>query len=307
VVSIVIPTYNGERWLARTLDSVQAQTVSDWELVVVDDGSKDRSAEIAADYASRDERIRLVRQANGGIGAARNRGWRATNGRRPYLMFLDHDDCWMPDTVATLLQAIESDLGAVAAFGAEQFVDDHGEPTGRIDWSPRRLGVVDGRPVAWSPDAPVPFNVLVFENCIWSPGQVIYRRSHVEAVGGFDPALAPCDDWDFHIRLSLHGPFVPVERAVLLSRQHDHNTSRNTDLMLATKRKVHRKLVRTDGLATGQRATLLAAIRLLELEIAAHRVGWARSELARHRPLRAIRQARHAALSYARVLRPTSI
>ena len=94
-VSIITPCYNGERFLAETVESVLGQTYADWELWIVDDGSRDRTAEIAASYAERDSRIRLIRQANGGAASARNNAMRRAEGQ--YIALLDADDLWEPE------------------------------------------------------------------------------------------------------------------------------------------------------------------------------------------------------------------
>lgn len=94
-VSIITPCYNGERFIAQTVESVLGQTYADWELLIVDDGSADRTAQIAADYAARDGRIHLIRQANAGTAAARNNAMRRAEGR--YIALLDADDLWEPE------------------------------------------------------------------------------------------------------------------------------------------------------------------------------------------------------------------
>lgn len=101
MVSIITPCYNGERYIAETIESVLGQTYADWELIVVDDGSRDRTAEIAAEYAARDQRIQLLRQANAGTAAARNNGMRIARGR--YIALLDADDVWDRDFLARQL------------------------------------------------------------------------------------------------------------------------------------------------------------------------------------------------------------
>src|SRR4051794_13197703 len=97
-VSVVVPTYNQPRLLSETLDGVLAQTFADFEVVVVDDGSTDDTPAVLARYAGRDGRVRVVRQPNAGIGAARNRGLDEARGR--YVAPLDHDDLWMPGKLA---------------------------------------------------------------------------------------------------------------------------------------------------------------------------------------------------------------
>src|SRR5579875_138818 len=91
-ISIVVPAYNAERYIGPTLDSVRAQTVAAWEVVVVDDGSRDGTRQVAEQYAARDPRIRVIGQINSGVAAARNRGWAATAPSSTYVTFLDHDD-----------------------------------------------------------------------------------------------------------------------------------------------------------------------------------------------------------------------
>lgn len=93
-VSIIIPVFNASKYLEGTLVSVQKQTFSDWELIAVDDGSQDNSAEIVRTFAAGDPRIRLVQQPNAGVANARNRGYRESNPQTSYLIFLDNDDTW---------------------------------------------------------------------------------------------------------------------------------------------------------------------------------------------------------------------
>ncbi len=102
LVSILIPTYNYGAYLADAIDSVLAQTVSDYEIVVVDDGSTDDTAEIAARYPQ----VRYLRQENAGVGAARERGRLAARGR--YLAFIDADDLWHPRKLEKQLAYLEA-------------------------------------------------------------------------------------------------------------------------------------------------------------------------------------------------------
>ena len=93
-VSIITPVYNGEAYIAETIYSVLAQTYRDWEMLIVDDGSRDASADIVLRFAKRDSRIRLLRQENRGSAAARNAGIRKASGR--YIALLDADDLYLP-------------------------------------------------------------------------------------------------------------------------------------------------------------------------------------------------------------------
>ncbi|MCQ4210558.1 CDP-glycerol glycerophosphotransferase family protein [Streptomyces longispororuber] len=106
-LSVVVPVYNVERYLAACLDSLVAQTLRELDIVVVDDGSPDGSAAIAAEYAARDSRIRLVRQDNAGLGAARNAGVAAADPRTEYLAFVDSDDTVPPDAYRTMVDSLD--------------------------------------------------------------------------------------------------------------------------------------------------------------------------------------------------------
>lgn len=94
LVTIITPCYNGEKYIAETIESVQAQTYKDWEMLIVDDGSTDNSAKIVCKYAENDSRIRLFKQENRGSAAARNNGIRRADGQ--YIALLDADDIWLP-------------------------------------------------------------------------------------------------------------------------------------------------------------------------------------------------------------------
>ena len=95
LVSIITPCYNGAEYVRETIESVISQTYPEWEMIVVDDGSKDHSADIVREYEARDSRIRLVQQKNAGSAAARNNGIRRAEGQ--YIALLDADDLWHPD------------------------------------------------------------------------------------------------------------------------------------------------------------------------------------------------------------------
>lgn len=117
IFSIIVPVYNTERTLPACLDSILAQTFADIEVVCVDDGSPDAAADVLATYASRDPRVRVLRQPNAGLSAARNAGMRAARSR--YLVFVDSDDTIEPILCERVLQAFESDVAVDAVtFGA---------------------------------------------------------------------------------------------------------------------------------------------------------------------------------------------
>lgn len=106
VVSVILPVYNGERYVARCIDRVVRQTYQDWELIIVDDGSTDHTASICDGYAS--DRIHVIHQKNGGVSAARNAGIAMARGE--YLAFVDADDLIEEDYLSTLSSGMDADL-----------------------------------------------------------------------------------------------------------------------------------------------------------------------------------------------------
>lgn len=138
-VSIIVPVYNVEAFIAETIDSVRRQTYQDWELLLIEDGSSDNSAETAQRCIteSGDGRIRLIRQPrNRGAAEARNRGLQEAKGR--YIAYLDADDLWMPDKLEKEIAFMERQKAAFAFTGYE-FADELGVGTGKIVRVPETL------------------------------------------------------------------------------------------------------------------------------------------------------------------------
>ncbi len=104
-ITVIVPAYNAEKYLAGCLDSVICQTFTGWELIVADDGSSDRTGRIADEYAAKDGRIKVIHLSNRGVSAARNAGIDAANGK--YLAFVDADDLIEPDYLKTLYEKAE--------------------------------------------------------------------------------------------------------------------------------------------------------------------------------------------------------
>ena len=118
-VSVIIPVYNAERYIAQCLDSVLAQTLRDIEVICVDDGSTDGSVAILKSYAARDSRLRLIRQKNAGAGAARNQGLREANGE--FLSFLDSDDFFEPTMLEKAVARAREYQTDIVIFNSDQY------------------------------------------------------------------------------------------------------------------------------------------------------------------------------------------
>ena len=211
LVSVVIPVYNGERFLRESLESVFAQTYQDYEIVCVDDESKDASLAILNEYR---DRINVVQQANTGQAGARNAG--AKTGIGDYLAFLDQDDRWYPQKLERQVALLEANPETVMAHCDKDWIDDTGHVTQRNVVSATRKATQNGltmtKLVGWDP-------------CIY-PSTVLIRRVAFDRVGGFDPELRSYgEDIDLMLRLRQEGPFIFSEETGTQYRQHSTNFS----------------------------------------------------------------------------------
>lgn len=296
-IGIVVPVYNGAQYLAETLEAVLAQTFVDWEMVIVDDGSTDGSGPIANAFAARDPRIRVVYKLNAGVAIARNAGLRALGSTSAFVAFLDQDDMWYPESLATLHALLFGNLEACAAHGTYQPIDAAGQLTPRSDrealhW--RRWGFQDARLVRWPAERPTTFDVLAFMNPIITPGQVLIRLTALHSTGDFNPSLAPADDWDLWLRLARDAHLVYTDAAVLRYRLHNANQSSRVDLMEAAKRAVRRKHARSAGLSRRQRSLIVRGEVWVHWFVSRLRLIWGQEHWRRGNYVQAVKDLRHA-------------
>ena len=140
LVSIITPLYNGERFVGQTIESVMAQTYPEWEMIIINDGSKDNSLAVAESYAAKDPRIHVFSQPNGGCAAARNHGLREATGR--YYAFLDSDDYWDPTFLEEQL-AFMAEKNAAIVTCCVRRVDENGIEILRPQIVPERMDYYD--------------------------------------------------------------------------------------------------------------------------------------------------------------------
>ena len=217
MVSIVIPCFNHARFLPEAIESALGQSHAPVEVIVVDDGSTDDSASVAARYP-----VKVVRQANAGLSAARNAGFAASSGE--VLIFLDADDRLRPDAARAGVEALLSTPAAMA-FGRCLLVNEDGAPIATDQ--PR---VVDRF-----------YHELLRRNYIWTPALVAIRRSVLDELGGFDPAVNPSADYDLYLRVARRYALAPHDTVVAEYRQYATSMSRNPVLMLDTSLTVLRR------------------------------------------------------------------
>lgn len=201
-VSVIIATFNGSQYIRDALDSVLNQALSDFEVVVVDDGSTDQTPAILADYSSR---LTIIRQGNQGGVVARNRGFQASEGK--YIVILDHDDRLLSGHLTLLSRHLDSHPEIGVAYGDTHLIDSQGR---RI----RLLSETHSPASGWILDD------LVYRNCL-SVNAAMVRRECVEAVGGLhEEGIENMGDWDLWVRLAEKFPFHFLNEPVAELRFH---------------------------------------------------------------------------------------
>lgn len=219
LVSVVIIFLNAEQFLEEAVQSVQNQDLTDWELVLVDDGSTDRSTLIARNLAVADERIRYVEHPgheNRGMSASRNLG--AASSNAPFIAFLDADDVWVPAKLAEQVQLLERMPEVAMVCGAPLYWFSWDPTSNRSDFALQPGGIADQR--LNPPDAALKLYPL--KRRTGSVVEVLVRRSAFEAVGGFEQRFRGLyEDQAFYIKIYLRYPIYISSRSWLRYRQHD--------------------------------------------------------------------------------------
>ena len=244
LISVIVPAHNNAAFVGQTLASIRAQSIEDWECVVVDDGSEDETCAVVEAVCLVDDRVRLVRQSCGGSSLARNRGFLESSAASKYVSFMDADDVWESDALAILLGRLQECPEAVGAHGIAEFIDASGNPInpgGFSAFGRRRLGYQNGKIREWPLDEPTVFETLVWTGPLYPPGLLLAKRDAYERAGLFDVRLAHCEDWDMCIRLSRLGRLEFVNKVLLAYRRHALNQSNNRSASASMARRLHHK------------------------------------------------------------------
>lgn len=268
-VSIVTPCHNAEPFVERMLESVRAQSFEDWEHVVVDDGSPDRTAEIVAGTAAVEPRLRLLRQSNAGAIAARNHGFAAATATSEYLLFLDADDVLHPRMLSTLISYLDSraEVGMVFCepiwVDAQDSVVTYGSPGAR--YVPTRFGVRKLPPDL----APTPFISLFFWGRI-SPSISLLRRSAYDRTGGWDPGQGYyAEDLDLWLKMALQADVHYLPTRLVRRRIHAQNHGSAAPVR-AQERRLYDRWLSASWLTPEQRRMVSDAWRMRQGKLLPH-------------------------------------
>jgi glycosyltransferase involved in cell wall biosynthesis len=210
-VSVIIPAYNAMAYLPETVESVLQQTFTDFEILIIDDGSTDSIQEWSAQIT--DPRVRVISQNNQGISAARNTG--VANAQGDYIAFIDSDDLWVSTKLARQVQCLDAapEVGLVHTWAA--LIDEQSQPTGN-------LLISDAEGHVWEQ--------MVQRNSV-ATLTVMIRRQCFEKIGNFDIRLRTVEDWDMWIRMADHYPFALIKEPLALYRHSSNSLSKNYLIM----------------------------------------------------------------------------
>jgi len=209
-ISVVIPAYNAELTIRETIESVQKQTFSDFELIIINDGSTDGTLEVIESI--NDSRLKIFSYQNGGLSVARNRGVVHATGE--FIAFLDADDLWTPDKLELQLVALEQYPEAGLAYSWTYFMNE------------KENCLFPGSRSCYEGNV---YKHLLIHNFIANGSNPLIRREVIESVGGFDPELSHFADWDYWLRIAHNWSFVLIPKYQIYYRQSSRTMSSRVD------------------------------------------------------------------------------
>ncbi|MEA5553235.1 glycosyltransferase [Anabaena cylindrica UHCC 0172] len=212
MISVVIPVYNGEKTIQETIQSILKQTFTDFEIIVINDGSKDTTLDIIDQI--KDIRIKIFSYPNAGLASSRNRGLKIAN--RKYISFMDADDIWTPDKLEAQLNALIKNSTAAVAYSWTDYIDESSQFL--------RSGLyitVNGYALP----------KLLFTNFLENGSNGLFLTQALRDLGGFDESLERSADWDMYLRLAADYPFVCVPTPQILYRVSNSSMSTNINKM----------------------------------------------------------------------------
>ncbi|MEA5593800.1 glycosyltransferase family A protein [Rivularia sp. UHCC 0363] len=215
-ISIVIPAYNAERTIIKTIESVLEQTFQDFEIIVINDGSKDKTVEIVESI--KDERINIFSSQNRGLPTARNRGISHSTGE--FIAFLDADDLWTKNKLEMQLNALKQSPEAGLAYSWTCFMD--------VDERGEAISFLPSPQYSFTGDV---YQQLLIGDFIHSGSNTLIRSQAIQVVGEFEPTLKSCEDWDYWLRIAARFNFVVVPKYQILYRRTPGAMSSKVEVM----------------------------------------------------------------------------
>lgn len=247
-ISAIIPCFNRASTLPRALDSVLQQSSAVAEIIVVDDGSSDETAAILSAYGSQ---IQVLKQSNQGVSVARNNGIAAATG--DWIALLDSDDEWLPDKIAEIEQA-QAENPEIRLFHSDEIWIRNGTRVNPMNKHQKSGGEI------FQQCLPL---------CVISPSAVVFEREHFLRLGGFDPFLVVCEDYDLWLRWCWNQPVHYIDKP-LIRKYGGHADQLSQQLPAMDRFRIHalHKILQNPGLkADDRRAARAQLLRKLEILI----------------------------------------
>ncbi|GJD17226.1 probable glycosyl transferase [Rivularia sp. IAM M-261] len=207
-ISVVIPAHNSEKTIVKTIDSVLKQSFTDFELIVINDGSQDKTCDIVSKI--NDSRIKVLSYPKAGANVSRNRGLALAQAE--FVSFLDADDIWAPDKLASQIQALQSNINAKVAYSWTNYIDDEDK------------FLLTGTHITAIGDV---YEQLLITNFLESGSNPLICKDAILTLGGFDESLTAAQDWDMWLRLANKYNFVCVPKPQILYRIRANSLSSN--------------------------------------------------------------------------------
>lgn len=222
-VSVIIPVYNGEKFLSEAIESVMAQTYPDWEIIAVDGGSTDKTPGILKKYKQQLHSKMLVISQKSNVSVARNIGINASRGE--YIAFLDHDDLWLPEKLERQVELLDSNKEVMLVYSDSYIIDSNGNLKKETMFQKVR------------PYRGKVFNELFYVDFIPTL-TVVVRKEVFGKVGMFNPEYRQCEDYDLWLRIAERYPIDYLEQPLAKYRIHEGGASRNTELSTDIERRI---------------------------------------------------------------------
>ncbi|MBW4430772.1 MAG: glycosyltransferase [Pelatocladus maniniholoensis HA4357-MV3] len=208
LISVVIPTYNSEKTIKKTIESVLEQSFIDLELIIINDGYMDSTLKVISQF--KDSRIKVFLFENVGGNVSRNRGLERSTGE--FVSFLDADDIWTPDKLESQLHALKANPQAAVAYSWTDYIDEQGK------------FLLSGTHITANGNV---YEQLIISNFLENGSNPLIRREALVQLGGFDEELTAAQDWDMWLRLAQNFDFFAVPRVQILYRMSANSLSTN--------------------------------------------------------------------------------
>ncbi|HBG61917.1 MAG: hypothetical protein A2Y03_09700 [Omnitrophica WOR_2 bacterium GWF2_38_59] len=218
LISIILPTYNGEKYVEEALNSIFNQSFSDYEIIVIDNGSKDSTLEILSKYT---KKITILKESQPGVSFARNKGIKASKGK--YIAFIDQDDIWHRDKLLEQKQLLASDLGVGMVGSGYDVINSYGKI---IDIIKKKNQNKENF-----------IQELFVRNLIGPPACMMIKKECFDSVGCFDTELNGVEDKDLWIRILEKYDIKYFENSLIKYRVHDDNAHKNVIFMKKSQKK----------------------------------------------------------------------